>query len=427
MKIWLVQRSESTPHDGIGEERSMRMGILAQTLAQRGHTVTWWTSTFDHFKHQHRYETNTPLNVCDNYRIYYIRGFGYQKNISFSRIWDNVLLAKRFAALIRQEPEKPDVIIASVPTAELAVEAVRYANQSNIPIVLDIRDLWPDVVYDLFPNYTHYLLRLAFLPMTWNLKGACSGASAIIGLTDPFVDWGIANAGRTKSAKDRVFPMGYWSNKLDQHQEQLGKSFWENKNIYKSDDCLLVTFFGTLGKTNDLLPVIKAAKFLEAIDSKVKFVVCGAGQKLSLLEEEAKNLSNIIFPGWINASQILTLLQIADVGICPYINSVNYVNNIPNKPPEYLSSGLILALSLSHGVLYDLIKDNNIGFSYSNASEVLADELDSLSKNPQRLKEMKSNALDTFNKFFDGEFVYNQMATYLENLFLKQSNNQLWS
>ena len=414
MKIWLVQRSESTPHDGIGEERSMRMGMLAKTLAQRGHDVTWWTSTFDHFKHQHRYETNTRLNVYDNYSIYYIRGFGYQKNISFSRMWDNILLAKRFAALIRQESEKPNIIVASLPTAELALEAVRYANQTNIPIVLDIRDLWPDVVYDLFPNYTHHLLRLAFLPMTSNLKDACSGASAIIGLTHPFVDWGISHAKRTRTIKDRAFQMGYWSNKLDEYQQHLGRSFWENKGIYKSNNCLLVTFFGTLGKTNDLLPVIRAARLLETIGSNVKFVICGAGQKLSLLQEEAKNLSNIIFPGWINAIQISTLLQIADVGICPYINSLNYIDNIPNKPPEYLSSGLVLALSLSHGVLSDLIKENDIGFSYSNTPELLADKLDALSKNPQRLEQIKSNALDTFNKFFDGEVVYNQMATYLE-------------
>ncbi len=415
MKIWLVQRSEATPHDGIGEERLMRMGMLAQTLAQRGHTVTWWTSTFDHFKHQHRYATDTILNVDDNYNIYYIRGFGYKKNISFSRIWDNILLGKRFSALIHQESEKPDIIIASVPTAELALEAVRYAKQIDVPIILDIRDLWPDVVYDLFPNYTHHLIRLASLPMTRTLKAACSGASAIIGLTDPFVDWGISYAKRTRSIKDRVFPMGYWRSKLNQYQEQLGKNFWENKGVYKSDDCLLVTFFGTLGKTNDLLPVIKAARFLEAINAKVKFVICGAGQKSSLLEEEAKNLNNMIFPGWINASQILTLLQIADVGICPYINSLNYINNIPNKPPEYLSNGLILALSLNHGVLYDLIKENDIGFSYSNAPELLADELNTLSKNPRRLIDMKKNALDTFDKFFDGEVVYNQMATYLEN------------
>ena len=208
--------------------------------------------------------------------------------------------------------------------------------------------------------------------------------------------------------------MGYWSNKLDEYQQHLGRSFWENKGIYKSNNCLLVTFFGTLGKTNDLLPVIRAARLLETIGSNVKFVICGAGQKLSLLQEEAKNLSNIIFPGWINAIQISTLLQIADVGICPYINSLNYIDNIPNKPPEYLSSGLVLALSLSHGVLSDLIKENDIGFSYSNTPELLADKLDALSKNPQRLEQIKSNALDTFNKFFDGEVVYNQMATYLE-------------
>ena len=48
MRVWLVQRAESTPHDDEGDRRLMRMGILADILQSHGHEVVWWTSAFDH-------------------------------------------------------------------------------------------------------------------------------------------------------------------------------------------------------------------------------------------------------------------------------------------------------------------------------------------------------------------------------------------
>ena len=48
MRVWLVQRAESTPHDDGGDRRLLRIGILADILQSQGHEVVWWTSAFDH-------------------------------------------------------------------------------------------------------------------------------------------------------------------------------------------------------------------------------------------------------------------------------------------------------------------------------------------------------------------------------------------
>ena len=42
MRVWLVQRAESTPHDDGGERRLLRVGILADILQSQGHEVVWW-------------------------------------------------------------------------------------------------------------------------------------------------------------------------------------------------------------------------------------------------------------------------------------------------------------------------------------------------------------------------------------------------
>ena len=47
----------------------------------------------------------------------------------------------------------PDLILSSIPTSELSLEATKLGKKNNIPVILDIRDLWPDVFLDVLPNF----------------------------------------------------------------------------------------------------------------------------------------------------------------------------------------------------------------------------------------------------------------------------------
>ncbi len=76
MRVWLIQRAEPTPHDNCGTQSAMRMGILARMLANHGHQVLWWTSTFDHFNRCHRHKMDVRLPVEVGYEIQYLHGCG---------------------------------------------------------------------------------------------------------------------------------------------------------------------------------------------------------------------------------------------------------------------------------------------------------------------------------------------------------------
>ena len=69
MRIWLVQRAESTPHDESGSRRLLRIGIIADILSKRGHDVIWWTSNFDHVTKTHRFKSNLKRSVSSKYQI----------------------------------------------------------------------------------------------------------------------------------------------------------------------------------------------------------------------------------------------------------------------------------------------------------------------------------------------------------------------
>ena len=173
MRVWLVQRAESTPHDDNGDRRLLRIGILADILSSQGHEVVWWTSAFDHVGKRKRHYQSKRIMVKKNYYIHYLKCFGYKKNISLSRFIDNYVVANQFKKDVKLDHKIPDIILTSMPSIELSQSVVHYANEKNIPVVLDIRDLWPDVFLELLPKSLRWLVNILTLPMRNSLIDIC--------------------------------------------------------------------------------------------------------------------------------------------------------------------------------------------------------------------------------------------------------------
>ena len=207
MRIWLITVGEPLPIDGRGD-RLLRTGMLASFLAARGHEVLWWASTFDHIRRAQRFPTDTTVSLRDGSRIRLLRSVGYRRTVSIRRIVEHGGVARKFARQAEYEPA-PDVVLCSLPTNELALAATRYGRRHRVPVVLDIRDLWPDLLLDHAPRWGRWPARVLLAPMFRWAREACSGATAIIGVTPGYVEWALDNASRLRSALDQDFPFGY--------------------------------------------------------------------------------------------------------------------------------------------------------------------------------------------------------------------------
>jgi glycosyltransferase involved in cell wall biosynthesis len=413
--VWLVQRAEPTPHDNAGAQRPMRMGMLASRLAEEGHEVTWWTSSFDHYGRSQRDTRGGLREVDELYSIRYIPAPSYKKNLSIARLFHDWILARRFLKLAHQDENPPDVILASLPSPGLAWAAVRFGERTGVPVVVDVRDLWPDVIYDHVPRALGPLARLALRRMQLTTARACAGAQAIVGVTEPFVDWGVANAGRSRRSTDRAFHLGYLRSEepgLGGASQAVQGEPWANR----SPDPLLVVFFGTLGRMFDLVPVFDAARLLRERGCDIDFVICGDGSARIEMERQAAGLDNVLFTGWVDRSQIDQLLHRADVGLAPYVQSSNFSKNIPNKIAEYLSGGLVLAVSLDEGQMSDFINQWECGFSYGDSSARLADRLEEFASGAASLGVSQSNAERAFNASLDAKVIYGELVDFLVEL-----------
>ncbi len=416
MRAWLLQRAEPTPHDNDGAQRLLRTGILAKHLVRAGHEVTWWTSTFDHYNRCQRYRESRLVPVEPGYGIHYLSGPSYRRTISLQRLRNHRAVARRFAALAAASDRKPDLLVASIPTPELAVEAVRFGRRINVPVVLDIRDLWPDVFFDVLPGFLRPAIGLLAAPMRRSLREASRGATAIIGLTDGFVEWGLGQCDRARGPRDRVFFMGYPDKKQPSADSSIASEFWDRLGVLRDPGTLTVAFVGTLGLTVDFNPVIEAAEILHTAGVPVRFVVCGDGARKAKIEADASDLPNVVFPGWIRENLIHSLLERSAIGLTPYIPSKNYILNLPNKPAEYMASDLAIAHSLDTGELFNLLSSRGCGFSYGGDGVVLAKQLQRLVENPDDLVRLRKRARATFSELLNGESVYRDMVTYLEGL-----------
>ena len=414
MRVWLMTVGEPLPTDP-GCDRLLRTGLLAETLAGNGHEVVWWTSTFDHIRKRHRVSSDREFVVDRGFRIRLLHGTGYRKNISFRRFMNHREVARRFREQAVMQPQ-PDVILCSLPILELCVEATSYGRRRGVPVVLDVRDLWPDLFLDLVPRFARPLGRVAAAPLFRAVVTACSQATAITGLTQQYIDWALGHAQRTATSIDRPFPMGYREQSPTSDEIHDATAFWGDLGIPKEKGNLVACFFGTIGRHFEFDVVIEAAQSLAKLGRRVQFVMCGTGPWLERCRRSSSNCPNVIFPGWVNSAQILTLLRMSSVGLAPYVDSTNFKSNLTNKPIEYLSAGCPVISSLQ-GVLADLLARNECGITYGNRRpDQLARAIIDCDDNPDRLDAMSANATALYRRQFIAENVYGKMQAYLADI-----------
>lgn len=412
MRVWLITVGEPLPVDQTGD-RPYRTGLLARFLTAGGHDVTWWSSTLDHIRKRQRAAQSVGLDVEPGLKLILLHGKPYRRNVSIARVRNHVDIAREFERLAPAEP-RPDIILCSLPTLELADAATEFGQARAIPVVLDVRDLWPDIFVDLLPFVPAVLMRQLLRPMFGIARRACARATAITGVSPGFVRWGIRNTGRHATPLDRAFAMGYSSTPPDAAARATAGERWSRLGL--GDGLLNVCYFGTMARQFELDTVILAARRLEEERCAIRFILCGDGESRGKYEKLAAGLRSVVFPGWINQAEIWTLMRQCRLALAPYIDSPNYAENLPNKPIEYLSAGLPIVSSM-RGYLERLLAENRIGVTYRNGdAQALARSLSQLSRDPVALDAMSKNARELYEREFRAETVYPNLVHYLEEI-----------
>ena len=157
----------------------------------------------------------------------------------------------------------PDVMVTAMPTIAQAHYVVKFGRKHGIPVLVDLRDLNPDVFVSPFRGLMRQCVKIGIKPLQWMLGNALKHADGLIGTTEPYLNWGLNYAKRPKGDNDRVFFVSYSDSgvptKLN-NEDKWGK--------YLGYEGIVCCYFGQFGRLIDFDTVIDAASCLNTAGVK---------------------------------------------------------------------------------------------------------------------------------------------------------------
>lgn len=401
LNIWILKDGETLPI--VKDAKKMRTWMLSEALVKRGHSVTWWTSNFFHSKKEKICEGNNVLKLNDNLIVKFIDCGSYKTNISFQRIRHHFNLGKKFSALAKKE-SKPDVIIASFPILEFPSEAIKYGKIHNVPVIIDVRDMWPDIFLSASSWFLRPLVRVLVSMYNKKIRPCLQQAAGVVSMSEDVLEWALKKGKLKKSDKNKVFYLGY----DDSHDEET-ELIEGLKKIPK--DKIIFSYLGSFNRCNDLDLIVQAAKALEE-DKHFNgyFVLAGEGDLWHSISEKVKNNKNILQLGWLNKKQSSYLMNATDISIIPSKGRAT-----PNKlfealcfgkPPLFCMQGESKAILEAHdaGMFYE---ERNLQSLILGMKAMLEGE---------KFKKMQKNSRDLYDSHFKSYKIYSEYCEYIERI-----------
>jgi hypothetical protein len=391
-KILIIRQSEPISIND-RKARKWRANLIHEYCSAAHEETILITSTFDHYTKKQRFNRST-FRIIDGNKYYFIKTPGYYKNQSIARLFDHSIFGfKVFFYLIasRKEIKK---IFTSFPTIEAAFFSIVFGKINKTPVIVDVRDLWPDLFFDFAKGsvFKTVALRLFFFPYSIVTRLVFSLAEVVTAPTYSYLEWSKEKSFLgTKAKKYRILPMAYpdCSDYDSQFIHEL------NKRVKGQYMCV---FIGTLNQMFDFDPLKDAA----SINSHVSFIIAGDGDNKKQLETNFSQYNNVHFIGWINQREICTLMQHSHFGLAPYIDINNFSKHVPNKIIEYMSESLIILYSVK-GEIDTLL--HSCGVRYENGLS-LGDSIKKITESPKVLKKKSYNTGLLYKNNFSANKVY---------------------
>jgi glycosyltransferase involved in cell wall biosynthesis len=383
-------------------------------MAEAGHEVRFWASSFDHMTKKHRCVGSLTCEPAPRLRIELLEAPGYPSNVSLQRIRHNRVLSRSFRRRAGELDEKPDLLFAGIPCLEMAEAATEFAQERGLPVVVDIEDIWPDLYLTALPRFLVPLGRALLWTEFRRARRLLRRATAVTAVSRTYLDWALRLAGRPAGSRDGVYPLGF-PEVVRPSREHLERDTVDLRRRHGlTADRFFAVYLGQFGACYDLETVVAAARLIEQPGSSVHFVLAGAGDKDTLLREQARGLDNVTFTGWLDQAGIMPVLHVAQVGLAAYTGRAT--QSLPFKPFEYMAASLPIISSLG-GELAELLAAERIGLQYEAGNpRSLADAVLSLSRDEPLRREMGRRAREIFLQRYDTQSINARLIQCLETI-----------
>jgi glycosyltransferase involved in cell wall biosynthesis/O-antigen ligase len=310
-------------------------------------------------------------------------------------------------AVQRTRDVEADVVFATSSPLTIAIPAVGGVVGTDTPVVMEIRDLWPDtpIAMGALKNpVARFLARLleAF---------AYRHSTRIVALSPGMAD-GVAAAGYPSRAITVV------PNAAD--RELFAESDADGRALRKElpwlGDRPLVAYIGTIGRVNGMQHFVRLARAVQDRDEDVRFVIVGDGIERDPTRALAEELG--VYERTLFMLPPVTKLQVPAFFGAATISS-SFVQEIPalaansaNKVFDGLAAGR--PILINHGGWQaDLLREHDAGIVLTNDYEADADLLVGKLRDPAWLEAAGERAAALARDQFDRDLLYVELARVL--------------
>lgn len=402
MRIIYLNQYFNTPAM-LGSTRSYEMG---RRLVTWGHEVQMVTSI------RKRRETRLPSwteTQEDGIHVHWCP-VPYRNEMTYAQ---RMLAFVQFAwkAAHKAASLKGDLVFATSTPLTIALPAIYAARRRRIPMVFEVRDLWPELPIAVGALKSPIMIAFA----RWLERIAYNNSARVVALS-PGMKAGIVRAGYPPQ-RVHVIPNAADLEFFDV-LSAAGARFRERFDWLGERP--LVVYTGTMGLINGVGYLARLAAAAQKLDPEIRFLVVGKGAEHAQVRDEAVRLAvlnkSFFMLEAVPKAEIPSVLSAATMATSLCINLSQLWANSANKFFDALAAGRPIGINYE-GWQADLLRETGAGIVLDASNpELAAKQVVSAVRNSTWLEQAGRSARMLAEKKFARENLTRQLEAVLEEV-----------
>lgn len=373
----------------IGGTRSYEMGRRLVAYGHQVHMITSYRKE-DYNRHRKWFQTDEDGIQVHWLPVLYSNKMNYKERIA-------AFLKFAWKAAVKAASINCDIIFATSTPLTIALPAVYASKKQKVPMVFEVRDLWPELPIAIGAIKNPLLVKCAKLLEQF----AYNNSNYVITLS-PGMKNGIMKTGYPE------YKLGVIPNCCDLDLFDISLEF--GISLRQKFDWLkdrpLVLYAGTIGKINGVEYLARLAREVWKLDSEVRFLVIGDGKEKEKLTNEAKNCGvlnkNFFMLPEVTKKEMAKWLSAATISTSLFVVLEEMWSNSANKFFDALAAGRPVAINYA-GWQAELIIKTGSGIildpnDINDAANVLVEKIRDFEWLANARKAAKQLAVNCFSR-----------------------------
>lgn len=323
-------------------------------------------------------------HVSETYNSGFLgRLWGYF-SFMFSSLWVGLFKAK----------DNYDAIVVTSPPLFVGVSGYLISLLKRIPMVFEVRDLWPESAIDTGVLTNKWVIKLAYAVEKFIYK-----KSKLINVLTPAFYKTLKNKKKISEDKLLMIPNAAdfaLSDKILNDFDRV--SFREKHGL---NDKFVVTYVGAHGVANHLQQLLETAEIMK--DTNVLFQLIGNGMEKERLKNLAKkmNLPNVKFVDSVPKSEVFKYILASEMGASVLKKVDTFKTIYSNKTFDYFSCKRPVLMAID-GVSKELLENAEAGtYAEPENPEAIKQAILNYVNNPDLIKTHGENGYKYAKENFD--------------------------